>query len=303
MAAVRIRAVTFGAEEAIAHQDVSGGHPCPVQVCDSSFFFFFSSRRRHTRLQGDWSSDVCSSDLCPAALAHIVMKCLEKRPADRWQSADELLAQLEPLATPSGGTTPTATRPMAAVIGTPLRRYVAAAVVLAAVVVGVVLLARPRPPAVALGRRVQVTLDPGLEIDPAISPDGRSFLYASGDSLYMRPLDGALARLIVTGLELHSFAWSPDGRWIAYVSGNKTFIADGTFGNLAPSSVWIVRATGGAPHRATDDRNLNMSPVWMPEGRALLYVSNPDGGRAVYAGTVAASGASAGPPGPPRTGA
>src|SRR5256885_376985 len=31
-------------------------------------FFFFSSRRRHTRLQGDWSSDVCSSDL-PAAAA------------------------------------------------------------------------------------------------------------------------------------------------------------------------------------------------------------------------------------------
>src|SRR5256885_9998880 len=29
----------------------------------SCFFFFFSSRRRHTRLQGDWSSDVCSSDL------------------------------------------------------------------------------------------------------------------------------------------------------------------------------------------------------------------------------------------------
>src|SRR5256885_10400824 len=27
------------------------------------FEFFFSSRRRHTRLQGDWSSDVCSSDL------------------------------------------------------------------------------------------------------------------------------------------------------------------------------------------------------------------------------------------------
>src|SRR5256885_5837938 len=29
--------------------------------------FFFSSRRRHTRLQGDWSSDVCSSDLQEAA--------------------------------------------------------------------------------------------------------------------------------------------------------------------------------------------------------------------------------------------
>src|SRR2546426_12474421 len=29
--------------------------------------FFFSSRRRHTRLQGDWSSDVCSSDLADPA--------------------------------------------------------------------------------------------------------------------------------------------------------------------------------------------------------------------------------------------
>src|SRR5207302_5695314 len=28
------------------------------------FFFFFSSRRRHTRFSRDWSSDVCSSDLC-----------------------------------------------------------------------------------------------------------------------------------------------------------------------------------------------------------------------------------------------
>src|SRR6266705_763749 len=27
------------------------------------FFFFVSSRRRHTRSYGDWSSDVCSSDL------------------------------------------------------------------------------------------------------------------------------------------------------------------------------------------------------------------------------------------------
>src|SRR5690554_8114568 len=28
------------------------------------FFFFFSSRRRHTRCGRDWSSNVCSSDLC-----------------------------------------------------------------------------------------------------------------------------------------------------------------------------------------------------------------------------------------------
>src|SRR5256885_8217796 len=34
-----------------------------VSVYCIVLFFFFSSRRRHTRLQGDWSSDVCSSDL------------------------------------------------------------------------------------------------------------------------------------------------------------------------------------------------------------------------------------------------
>src|SRR5205807_5722763 len=32
--------------------------------------YFFSSRRRHTRLQGDWSSDVCSSDLTNSQLAN-----------------------------------------------------------------------------------------------------------------------------------------------------------------------------------------------------------------------------------------
>src|SRR5256885_7082355 len=35
------------------------------------FVFFFSSRRRHTRLQGDWSSDVCSSDLWYDFVYHV----------------------------------------------------------------------------------------------------------------------------------------------------------------------------------------------------------------------------------------
>src|SRR5205807_3705946 len=38
------------------------GFSCGLE-CLCVVFFFFSSRRRHTRLQGDWSSDVCSSDL------------------------------------------------------------------------------------------------------------------------------------------------------------------------------------------------------------------------------------------------
>src|SRR5688500_19082151 len=35
---------------------------------------FFSSRRRHTRLQGDWSSDVCSSDLLSLNWASIMAR-------------------------------------------------------------------------------------------------------------------------------------------------------------------------------------------------------------------------------------
>src|SRR5205807_6391789 len=52
----------------------------------SVFFFFFSSRRRHTRLQGDWSSDVCSSDLWVwfavphASLAYVLVRRPDKFP-------------------------------------------------------------------------------------------------------------------------------------------------------------------------------------------------------------------------------
>jgi serine/threonine-protein kinase len=45
----------------------------------------------------------------PPMLADIVMRCLEKRPADRWQSAGELGAALEACAVPSGGSTPVTT--------------------------------------------------------------------------------------------------------------------------------------------------------------------------------------------------
>jgi hypothetical protein len=47
----------------------------------------------------------------PGALAHLVMQCLEKKPADRPQTAEEVLRQLDQVLTPSGGMTPTDTRP------------------------------------------------------------------------------------------------------------------------------------------------------------------------------------------------
>src|SRR6184192_1519238 len=45
-------------------------------------------------------------DTVPPALAALIMRCLAKHPADRPQSAEELLGQLEAMATPTGGTLP-----------------------------------------------------------------------------------------------------------------------------------------------------------------------------------------------------
>jgi len=53
------------------------------------------------------------------ALGDFVMRCLEKAPEDRWQTTDELVPLLEALGTPSGGITPTQTRPVKAVGGAP----------------------------------------------------------------------------------------------------------------------------------------------------------------------------------------
>jgi TolB protein len=87
----------------------------------------------------------------------------------------------------------------------------------------------------------------------------------------------------------HSLAWSPDGRWIAFVAGNGAFIFGArpwgspiNLGNISPSSIWLVPATGGDPVRITDDRSLNMSPAWLPGSNALLFISNRQGERDVY---------------------
>src|SRR5260370_22852836 len=81
-------------------------------------FFFFSSRRRHTRFKCDWSSDVCSSDLShmevvdkkkeglytpasavnpsvPRLLDQILTRMLAADPQNRYQTASELIVDLE----------------------------------------------------------------------------------------------------------------------------------------------------------------------------------------------------------------
>src|SRR5256885_1230378 len=56
-----------------------------LKVTRVQSLFFFSSRRRHTRLQGDWSSDVCSSDWCVPRVAAPPHKL---RRASAWRTYD-----------------------------------------------------------------------------------------------------------------------------------------------------------------------------------------------------------------------
>ncbi len=341
----------------------------------------------------------------PSALRQLVMKCLEKKPADRWQSADELLQLLEALTTPSGGISPTDTRLIPAVtirsraIGVGLA--VAAAI---AVIVGVLGLWSARDRSLFRpGRQTQVTRALGLEVDPAFSPDGRTVSYAAGTAgrmrLYVRqlggggtieltgtlpgnhrsprwspdaanlvyqsqgaiftipvfggtprqvvgangqsgeasaagvfvnpdwspdgqriayvwherppnvafqrgrsevhvlPLSGGEPRKVTDASEAHSIRWSPDGSMLAYVSGASLFVfGTSDFGDVDPSSIWVVPASGGEPVRVTSDDDLNISPVWWPDGKHLLFVSNRDGSRDIYQVPVGRSGEPRGTP-------
>src|SRR5256885_7161540 len=61
-------------------------------------FFFFSSRRRHTRLQGDWSSDVCSSDLSKSPRERAAMETL-RRLHPRYEADVMAFVQADPART------------------------------------------------------------------------------------------------------------------------------------------------------------------------------------------------------------
>lgn len=197
----------------------------------------------------------------PPALERIILRAIEPDPARRFQSAAHLRAALERLRR-------SRRRP-----AWPIAAAAAAALVcLAAGLRWSASRAAPSPLTA-----IPLTVDPGRERHPSLSPDGARVAYAwdrSGNfDIYTRgfaPSDPF--RLTSHPDEDLSPSWSPDARGIAFLRYHPDLT----------SSLLLVPASGG-PERELAFLRLPPDPdpiagpflAWMPGGRAILFSERP----------------------------
>ena len=200
----------------------------------------------------------------PPRLAGVVMKCLEKRPADRWQGVDEVVRELDALATAS--TSPRRSRRVA---------WSVAAAVVAIAIVGAVVRQRGTDPEAgwrerwANARIERLTDFPGSEVDAAISTDGRrvafladrdstfdAFVTEVGSGQFTNLTGGRLAQLF--NEDVRNVGFAPDGAqlWLR--------VAD--IGS--PASVSLVPVAGGAARTFLPTA---VTAAWSPDGSRLAY--------------------------------
>jgi Tol biopolymer transport system component len=197
--------------------------------------------------------------------ARILRKALAKNPDRRYQTAADLRNDLDLLREDvtsgdlgSAGVTP---RP-------PSRRRLAIAVVMTAAVfaVGAVWRAGTRvtnsTSVTSVATFRQLTVLPGLEVFPSVSPDGRWFVYSSAqdgdEDIYLQGVGGERPINLTAdfkGLDRQP-VFSPEGDRIAFRSER-----DG-------GGLFVMGRTGESVRRLADQ---GFSPAWSPDGRQLAY--------------------------------
>ena len=206
----------------------------------------------------------------PRQLAGIVMRCLQKRPADRWQGMEELLPQLESLATSGEAVTPDATGPPT-IPRRGLPRWAWAAAAMAVVTVGLAaafmlgLMGGPQVTSEPVRRQLTYEGKAGVA---ALSPDGQYLAYqvlGPPGKLMVKDLTGRASLVVEDSVEeLFELRWSPDGTRLG-VAGLSAGGAD----------LRIFPRLGGTPERAP-----HFAPffAWSPDGaRMATWYQNVEG--------------------------
>src|SRR5262245_5656166 len=108
----------------------------------------------------------------------------------------------------------------------------------------------------------------------AWTPDGSRMVYHTsdpGDPMFVADGSGDNARQILVGdagSHNHFQAWSPDGRWIYFVSGNPI---------VNEMDLWRIRSAGGMPERLTHQNSLVAYPTPI-SNTTVLYVARDSSG-------------------------